>query len=500
MDKISKIGNLLDTNSDIKGDAFEYFLKNSISLGNDLGEYFTPRHIVKLMVELMDLKFTETVYDPCCGTGGFLIEAFKNIKATCKHTKENLKILENQTVFGREISTTSKIAKMNMIIIGDGHNNIEQKDSLEYPVNGRYDVCLTNYAFSQKTNYGNFYGFDTLDANPIFLKHIYNSITDTGRCAIIVPDGVLFDIQKEYIKIRRILVDNANVEAVIRLHTSVFEPYTGQPTSIIIFNKGTKTKKVWFFDVKEDGFKKTKSKKGRRKIELDDLVLLRQIWKDKLETNKSFFVDVKEIQDNDYSLALNTYQKKLSISKVPTVKLSSLLKNNKIIIGFTPPTHDDSYWFGGKNTWVTIKDLGDDMYVSDSEKKITDAGLKEDKLLPAGTLLFSFKLTIGKVAITTKSLYTNEVIAGLIVENESIKKYLYYILPRLHYNTNRAAKGNTLNTDSVGDLDIPFEPKKIEKLVADLDEIEAERQSVIKVKEKLDKKQSDYISSQVLMN
>ena len=120
--------------------------------------------------------------------------------------------------------------------------------------------------------------------------------------------------------------------------------------------------------------------------------------------------------------------------------------------------------------------------------------------MPAGTLLFSFKLTIGKVAITTKSLYTNEAIAGLIVENESIKKYLYYILPRLHYNTNRAAKGNTLNTDSVGDLDIPFEPKKIEKLVADLDEIEAERQSVIKVKEKLDKEQSDYISSQVLMN
>ena len=302
MDKISKIGNLLDTNSDIKGDAFEYFLKNSISLGNDLGEYFTPRHIVKLMVELMDLKFTETVYDPCCGTGGFLIEAFKNIKATCKHTKENLEILENQTVFGREISTTSKIAKMNMIIIGDGHNNIEQMDSLGHPVNGSYDVCLTNYAFSQKTDYGNFYGFDTLDANPIFLKHIYDSITDKGRCAIIVPDGVLFDIQKEYIKIRRILVDNANVEAVIRLHTSVFEPYTGQPTSIIIFNKGTKTKKVWFFDVKEDGFKKIKSKKGRRKIELDDLVLLRQIWKDKLETDKSFFVDIKEIQDNDYSL------------------------------------------------------------------------------------------------------------------------------------------------------------------------------------------------------
>ena len=178
--KISAIGNLLDTNSDIKGDAFEYFLKNSISVGNDLGEYFTPRHIVKLMVDFLDLKFEETVYDPCCGTGGFLIEAFKSIKRKCKQTENNLKILTNKTIFGREISTTSKIAKMNMIIMGDGHNNVEQKDCLEFPVRNKYDVCITNFAFSQKTDYGNSYGFTTNDANPIFLKHIYDSLKDDG--------------------------------------------------------------------------------------------------------------------------------------------------------------------------------------------------------------------------------------------------------------------------------------------------------------------------------
>lgn len=495
IDKISKIGNLLDTNSDIKGDAFEYFLKNSISVGNDLGEYFTPRHIVKLMVELLDLKFTETVYDPCCGTGGFLIEAFKNIKNKCKHTKENLKILENETVFGREISTTSKIAKMNMIIIGDGHNNIEQKDSLEFPIKNKYDVCLTNYAFSQKTNYGQFYGFETLDANPIFLKHIYDSLNSTGRCAVIVPDGVLFDSQKEYIKIRKLLIDEANVEAVIRLHTFVFEPYTGQPTSIIVFNKGQKTKKIWFFDVEEDGFKKTNSKKGRRKIVADDLILLRQIWKDKLTTDKSFFVDSEVIRNNEYKLSLNSYKKKEKI--VQTVQLRELLKNNKVIIGFTPPTEDDSYWFGGKNVWVSIRDIKDDMYISDSEKKITDLGIKKDKLLPVGTLLFSFKLTIGKVAITTKPLYTNEAIAGLIIEDEVVKKYLYYILPRLDYNTNRATKGKTLKKETVGDLEIPFEYEKVKKIVAQLDKIESDRQASIAIKEKLDSEKDQLILSQV---
>lgn len=493
--KITKIGNLLDTNSDIKGDAFEYFLKNSISVGNDLGEYFTPRHIVKLMVELMDLKFKETIYDPCCGTGGFLIEAFKNVKSKCKNTKENLHFLENDTVFGREISTTSRIAKMNMIIMGDGHNNIEQKDSLEFPLKEKYDVCLTNFAFSQKTDYGSFYEFDTIDANPIFLKHIYDSLNKDGRCAVVVPEGVLFDTKKEYIKIRKILLEHAEVEAVIRLHSFVFKPYTGQPTSILIFNKGKKTKKVWFFDVTEDGFKKTGSKKGRRKIIEDDLVLLRQIWKDKTETKNSFFVDFETIKDNNYKLSMNNYLK--AENTVKTVKLKELLKDNKIIMGFTPDRNDDAFWFGGKHTWVTISDMGEEMYISSSKENITDLAYKTNKLLPKDTLLFSFKLSIGKVALTEKPLFTNEAIAGLIVTDPIIRKYLYYILPKIDYETNRATKGDTLNKDTVENLEIPFEPEKIKSIVEKLDKLEKERQNLIKSKEKQERLQKEIIDSEI---
>jgi len=495
IESITKIGNLLDTNSDIKGDAFEYFLKNSISVGNDLGEYFTPRHIVKLMVELIDLKFEETIYDPCCGTGGFLIEAFKNIKSKCKNTKENIEYLENETVFGREISTTSRIAKMNMIIMGDGHNNIEQKDSLEFPVKDKYDVVLTNFAFSQKTDYGSFYDFDTTDANPIFIKHIFDSLNKNGRCAVVVPEGVLFDTKKEYIKIRKLLTEHAEVEAVIRLHSFVFKPYTGQPTSILIFNKGKKTKKVWFFDVTEDGFKKTGSKKGRRKIIEDDLILLRQIWKDKSETKNSFFIDFETIKNNNYKLSMNNYDK--NESNIKTVKLKELLKDNEIIMGFTPARSDDAFWFGGKHTWVTISDLGDDMYVSSSKENITDLAVKPQKLLPKDTLLFSFKLSIGKVAITQKPLFTNEAIAGLIVEDPIIRKYLYYILPKIDYETNRATKGDTLNKDTVENLEIPFDKQNIKSIVLKLDKLEAERQKLIKLKEEQEKKQMDIIKSEI---
>lgn len=495
VESITKIGNLLDTNSEIKGDAFEYFLKNSISVGNDLGEYFTPRHIVKLMVELMDLKFEETIYDPCCGTGGFLIEAFKNIKSKCKNTKANIEFLENKTVFGREISTTSRIAKMNMIIMGDGHNNIEQKDSLEFPIKEKYDVCLTNFAFSQKTDYGSFYDFDSTDANPIFLKHIYDSLNKDGRCAVVVPEGVLFDTKKEYVKIRKLLTENAEVEAIIRLHSFVFKPYTGQPTSIVIFNKGKKTKKVWFFDVTEDGFKKTGSKKGRRKIIEDDLVLLRQIWKDKTETKNSFFIDFEAIKKNNYKLSMNNYLK--ADNNVKTVKLKELLKDNEIIMGFTPDRSDDAFWFGGKHTWVTISDLGEDMYVSSSKENITDLAVKPQKLLPKDTLLFSFKLSIGKVAITEKPLFTNEAIAGLIVEDPIIRKYLYYILPKLDYETNRATKGDTLNKDTVENLEIPFDKDKIKSIVQQLDKLEAERQKLIKSKSEQERKQMEIINNEI---
>lgn len=111
VDKLSTL-NLLNTDTDVKGDAFEYFLKNAVQVaGTDLGEYFTPRHIVKLIVELLDPKFGNKVYDPCCGTGGFLIESFRHIKTKCKHTKSNLKELKENTVFGNELTSTARIAK-----------------------------------------------------------------------------------------------------------------------------------------------------------------------------------------------------------------------------------------------------------------------------------------------------------------------------------------------------------------------------------------------------
>lgn len=484
VDKLSTL-KLLDADSDIKGDAFEYFLKNSVSVGTDLGEYFTPRHIVKLMVELVDPKFGETVYDPACGTGGFLIEAFRQIKNKCKQTAENIQILKEHTVYGREISGTAKIAKMNMIIIGDGHTNIDQMDSLKNPVKNKFNIILTNFPFSQKTDYSSLYGFNTEDANPIFLKHIIDALEPGGIAGVVVPEGLLFNENSEYIKARRILAEACNVIAIIKLHEFVFKPYTGQPTSILIFRKGEPTKTTWFFDVKEDGYKKTGSMTGRPPIDKNDLIYLRQIWKDKEVTEQSFSVDIEQVKTNDYKLSMDNYRNGKRDDKT-YVCLGDICE---IKIGGTPKRKHQEFW-GGKNLWVKISNM-QSMYITDTDEKITDEGVKKSnvKLLPKGTLLFSFKLTIGKVAIAQKDLYTNEAIAGIIPKDGRVlSEYLYYVLPKIDYAqySQRATKGKTLNSKSLSSIKIPLpsidEQKEIvKKLMKGDEEIRELKEKIHKI-------------------
>jgi len=149
VDNISKIGNLLDTNSDIKGDAFEYFLKNSISVGNDLGEYFTPRHIVKFMIKILNEVMKDRwltnnkgevmkYIDPTCGTGGFLINIFKQLRKEIMEDEKLMPIIKSKSVWGVELSKrTSEIAKMNMILAGDGHTNIINDNFLDFIENNK---------------------------------------------------------------------------------------------------------------------------------------------------------------------------------------------------------------------------------------------------------------------------------------------------------------------------------------------------------------------------
>ncbi|MBN1410389.1 MAG: N-6 DNA methylase [Spirochaetales bacterium] len=493
VDRLSNL-NLSEADSDVKGDAFEYFLKNSVTVGNDLGEYFTPRHIVKLVVDLVDPKLGETVYDPCCGTGGFLIQAFQHMKHGCRKTLAGKMILGEVSIYGRELTGTAKIAKMNMILSDDGYVNIRQMDSLSEPVNGQFDVVLTNYPFSQLTEYGPLYGLATKEGNPVFLKHIIDALKPGGRAGVVVPDGVVFDSGKEFIKVRKLLIETCNVIAVIQLDSAVFRPYTSQPTSILVFEKGIKTGRVWFFEVVEDGFKKTTSKKGRPPITHDDLPELRSLWGDRRETMKSFFVDAEIIRSSAYKLFMNYYK--------PHKKIKDLKKLGEIceapIIGGTPPKKGREF-YGGRHLWATIADMKD-KYVNDTVTKMSDKGRHylKNKLIKKGTLLMSFKLTLGKTAIAGKDLFTNEAICGLVPkdrDDESLSEYLYYILPLINFlpYAQRASKGYTLNKKLIPCIEIPFPSKKkrleiIRHLKEKLDRLNAEK---TRFRQEIDERERD---------
>lgn len=306
MDKLDPLM-LTDVDSDVKGDAFEYFLKASTSTKNDLGEYFTPRHIVKTMVRLVNPQIGEKIYDPFCGTGGFLIESFRYIHNNMARTEANMKTLRESTVYGNEITNTARITKMNMILAGDGHSNIKMLDSLANPIDGTetymengvlhhrgFDIVLANMPYSQKTKHGNLYDLPNTNGDSICVQHCMkaiNSAAENGRMALVVPEGFLF--RKDLAKTREYLLEHCQLQSIISLPQGVFLPYTGVKTDIIYATKvnkkvksSEKKKDFWYFDVKSDGYTLDNH---RRKLEMpSDLAKYEEYRK----------LDVEEIEES----------------------------------------------------------------------------------------------------------------------------------------------------------------------------------------------------------
>jgi type I restriction enzyme M protein len=193
IDKLSPLS-LHNTPTDVKGEAFEYFLKRYNSGKKDLGEYFTPRHVVKLLVFLCNPLFKEKVYDPFCGTGGILIEAFKSVSKGIKMgDEENKKILGN-SIRGHEKTKIARIAKMNMILFGDGHNNVEQMNTFRYSlssIGSKFDHVITNIPFGfDNVDCGeNKYQIDCKDGDCLAIQHCLIACKNGGKVVIIMPEG-----------------------------------------------------------------------------------------------------------------------------------------------------------------------------------------------------------------------------------------------------------------------------------------------------------------------
>lgn len=328
--------------SDVKGDAFEFFLRNVTNGNKDLGEYYTPRHIVKMIVKIINPKYGQKIYDPCCGTGGFLLECFKHLINNSNIEDEIIKDnIRRNSIFGRELTSTSRTAKMNMILFGDGHSNIVQMDSLSQPINEKYDIVLSNIPFSQPVDNGALYDFNSNNGDSVFTQHMWKATKKGGTMAVIVQDTFFYSKKEDdCYKCRKWIIDNSSDLVVISLPRGVFNPYTPTKTSILIAKKRTEReekenvqlKKCYFYVIRNDGFEL--GQKRRPLNGTSDCAKLLLEYSEKCEnriTNlpNSINVDILDIINNNYSLFPFDYMEHLPEDEKDTKKLmNSIIERN----------------------------------------------------------------------------------------------------------------------------------------------------------------------------
>lgn len=311
--------------ADTRGDVYEYLLSKIATAGLN-GQFRTPRHIIRMMVELMQPKPSDTICDPACGTSGFLVAASDYLKENCKNevffNRQNKEHYMNHMFHGFDMDRTMlRIGAMNMMTHGVDNPFIEYRDSLsdQNPDRAKYSLILANPPFKGSLDY-DIVSADLLKVcktkktELLFLALFLRMLKVGGRCACIVPDGVLFDSSTAHRAIRRELVDGNRLEAVISMPSGVFKPYAGVSTAILIFTKTGHggTDKVWFYDMKADGFSLDDKRSPVADNDIPDIITrFRHLDAEagRQRTEQSFLVPKQEIVDNGYDLSINKYKK-----------------------------------------------------------------------------------------------------------------------------------------------------------------------------------------------
>lgn len=325
-----------EQNQDTQGDMYEYLLGELQTAGKN-GQFRTPRHIIKMMVELAKPQYGDRILDPACGTAGFLVNAYEhilkentsekllkkddegnyyNFKADKLNAKQK-KILDEESIYGFDIDQTlTRISLMNLMMHGITTPHIEQKNTLSksYNEDNTYDLILANPPFKgsiDESEMSDNFVVRTKKTELLFLELMYNSLVTSGRCAVIVPDGVLFGNSKAHKEIRKLLLEKCRLDAVIKMPSGVFKPYAGVSTAVLFFTKGEPTKQVWFYNMENDGFSLDDK---RTKIDKNDIPeIIERFHKRKTEKNddrkaKHFFVPIEDIEKNDWDLSISKYR------------------------------------------------------------------------------------------------------------------------------------------------------------------------------------------------
>jgi type I restriction enzyme M protein len=338
---------------DIQGDVYEMLLSEIATAGKN-GQFRTPRHIIKLMAELVAPQLGQRIADPACGTGGFLLGAYQYILTDLVRTSttlraqskqlqkdedgferaaisavltQNVKTILDQSFVGYDIDTTMvRLGLMNLMMHGIDEPKIDYKDTLSksYNEDSQFDIIMANPPFTGNIDKGDInegLKLPTTKTELLFVERMYNMLKMGGTAAVIVPSGVIQNSGKAFEALRKLIIEKAELKAVIAMPSGVFKPYAGVSTAILIFTKGGETSHVWFYDMKADGYSLDDKRNkiadlpdGKAGSDLPDIVQRYKIRDAKKDSDRKlnyFMVPKKEIVENNYDLNLSTYKEEV---------------------------------------------------------------------------------------------------------------------------------------------------------------------------------------------
>jgi type I restriction enzyme M protein len=331
---LAKVVDMLDAipmeDRDTKGDLYEYMLGKIATAGQN-GQFRTPRHIIKLMVEMMAPKPSDTICDPACGTAGFLVAASEYLQQHHQQEiyadKKAAKRFNHDTFHGFDFdSTMLRVGSMNMLLHGVENPAIENRDSLSEShagVEGQFSLILANPPFAGSLDYESTAKdlqqmVKTKKTELLFLALFLRLLKPGGRAAVIVPDGVLFGSSNAHKALRRMLVEDHKLDGIVSMPSGVFKPYAGVSTAILLFTKTNSggTDSVWFYDMQADGYSLDDKRNplDQHKHESNNLTDILKRWQHRdtevkrARTEQSFLVPKVEIAGNDYDLSINRYK------------------------------------------------------------------------------------------------------------------------------------------------------------------------------------------------
>lgn len=477
---------------------YEKLLKDMGSDGGNSGEFYTPRPVIKAMVNVVQPKAGQTVYDGAAGSAGFLIEAFNFMKEQPNLSVKDWEFLQSETFYGNEKTPLAYVVGvMNMILHGIESPNMYKRNTLTVNIRDieekdRYDIILANPPFGgkEKSQIQQNFPVQSNATELLFLQHFMKSLKVGGKAAIIVTEGVLFQTNNAFQKVKQELLENFNVHTILSLPAGVFLPYSGVKTNILFFDRTGRTSEIWYYEV-DPAYKLTKNKPIEY-AHLEDFVkhfALRDegehSWIIKAEDIKNFDLSAKnpnknedvehisplelleKIKANDREISILVAEEEALFNTVlhdvfqaisaEQVRLAEIVD---FVGGGTPSRANSKFWEGGI-PWATVKDMNVPL-LSSTQEFISEEGLKSSAahLVPRGSLVIATRVGLGKVCkVNCDNLAINQDLKGILPKAGVNVDFLFYWFQSIARDIQSQGTGATVKgvkMDFIKNLIVPL--------------------------------------------